>query len=130
MKTILPDTNALVDFLNGDRALSAAIETADRLLVVPIVLGEFFAGLRQDARSRRQDNALANLMEDPAVEYAGFSENTPLFYAKTFQYLKARGTPIPTNDLWIAAFALETGSELLTRDHHFTTIPTLLLARF
>ena len=129
MKTILPDTSALVDFLHGDRALSDVIETADRVLITPIVLGEFFAGLKRDARSRTQNNILSNLMEDSAVEYAGFTENTPLFYAKVFQYLKQIGKPIPTNDMWIAAFALETGSEILTRDLHFSRIPMLLIAQ-
>ena len=127
MRSLLPDTNVLVDFLNGDHVLSDIIETADRLVVTPIVLGEFFAGLGPDTRSRRHNNALSNLMEDAAVEYFAFSENTPLFYARTYQFLKAQGTPIPTNDIWIAAFAQETGSVLLTRDRHFQYIPTLLV---
>ncbi len=127
MRSLLPDTNVLVDFLNGVRGLSDIIETADRLVITPIVLGEFFAGLGPDVQSRRHDNALANLMEDAAVEYSAFSESTPLFYARTFQFLKAQGTPIPTNDIWVAAFAQETGSVLLTRDRHFRHIPTLLI---
>ncbi len=127
MRILLPDTNVLVDYLNGNRGLSDILETADRVLVTPIVMGEFLAGLGANARSRRQDNALANLMEDASVEYVSFSENTPLFYARTYQFLKSQGTPIPTNDIWIAAFTQETGAVLLSRDRHFLNIPTLLV---
>jgi len=128
MKSILLDTNVLVDFMNGDKALSAIISSADRVVLPSVVLGEFHAGLDNSVRGRRQLAVLTDIMSDSAVEYIGATENTPVFYAKIFRHLKAAGTPIPANDIWVAAFALETGSELLTRDQHFARIPMLLLS--
>ena len=53
------------------------------------------------------------------------TRRTGHIYAQLFAGLKKAGTPIPTNDIWIAASALECGGVLLTNDHHFQHIPNL-----
>ena len=125
MKTVALDTNVLIDAFHGDESFRARMASADRILVSPVVYAEFMAGF-DDTRAGRaaKDRFRAFLTLDP-VELTAIGEETADIHVRLFRHLKTQGTPLPQNDLWIAASALEHGAALLTRDAHFDIIPTL-----
>lgn len=125
MKTVALDTNVLIDAFQGDESFRARMASADRILVSPVVYAEFMAGF-DDTRAGRaaKDRFRAFLALDP-VELTAIGEETADIHVRLFRHLKTQGTPLPQNDLWIAASALEHGAALLTRDAHFDIIPTL-----
>ncbi len=125
MKAAVIDTNVLIDcFRSGDR--SSAVEEYDRILLSPVVLGEFRAGIDASTKhGRRAQRQLDEFIDDPAVVIVPCTEDTAEYYAKVYQVLKKSGTPIPTNDIWIASTALEHGAEVLSADGHFACIPML-----
>ena len=125
MKTVALDTNVLIDSFHGDETFRPRMAAADRILVSPVVCAEFLAGF-DDSRAGRvaKERFRAFLDLDP-VEMPFIGEETADIHVRIFRHLKAQGTPLPQNDLWIAASALEHGAVLLTRDAHFDSIPTL-----
>ena len=127
MKAML-DTNFYSAFKLGDADAKEALAKADEILIPTPVLGELRAGFRAGRREAANLKELEDFMASPRVRVHALGEETAIFYAEVHGALKAAGTPIPTNDLWIAAAALETGSLLLTRDAHFAAVAGLLRA--
>ena len=128
MNALLPDTNVLIDFFKGDAAAAGTIASFDRILLCTTVLGEYKAGIDCTTKAGRAYAVkLAAFMEDPAVRVVGGTVITADYYARVFQELKRKGSPIPQNDLWIAAFALEHSATLFSHDTHFSDIPMLKL---
>ena len=76
-------------------------------------------------RAKATIEALSKLMAMPNTRLSPVSEATVRHYSKTYNLLKKNGTPIPTNDIWVAASTLEVGGVLFTRDRHFLKIPML-----
>jgi len=117
------DTNALSAWADGNLACRPAFAEASRLVVPVIVLGEYHYGIRQSRhRSRYEDWLTKNLL---FAEIQPVSEITASHYADLRIRLKTNGTPIPANDVWIAAIALELKLPLLSNDHHFDMIREL-----
>jgi len=117
------DTNALSAWADGNPACRPAFAEASRLVVPVIVLGEYHYGIRQSRhRSRYEDWLTKNLL---FAEIQPVSEITASHYADLRIRLKTNGTPIPANDVWIAAIALELKLPLLSNDNHFDMIREL-----
>jgi tRNA(fMet)-specific endonuclease VapC len=117
------DTYALSAWADGNPACRPAFAEASRLVVPVIVLGEYRYGIRQSRhRSRYEDWLTKNLL---FAEIQPVSEITASHYADLRIRLKTNGTPIPANDIWIAAIALELKLPLLSNDHHFDMIREL-----
>lgn len=93
-----------------------------------VVLGEIKAGFQGGSHYRRNELLLAQFMAKPTVGVLMPGSETAEHYARLFIQMKRAGTPIPDNDLWIAAAALEHNLTLVTRDRHFSRIPQLLRA--
>ena len=129
MKLIL-DTNAYVGFKRGYPALVDYITRAEAILVSPVVLGELLFGFRNGSRLDRNMAELDRFLSHPAVETIAVTEITSDRYARIAAQLKRQGTPIPSNDIWIAAQTMETGAELVTMDHHFENIRGLVYRLF
>ena len=126
MRSILVDTNVLISFIEkGDKALGRVLSKYDELVVSPVILGEYRAGISATKKGRESQSALEQLFETDSVREIEMTGKTAVYYAKIFQDLKARGKPIPTNDIWIAATALERGLELCSFDDHFSNVPML-----
>ena len=121
----LLDTNVLIDMANGADRFNDRISRAPRVLVSPIVHGEFMAGIRGSARSRTRKRSYDIFLSLPNVVRAPLSNVTGDNYAKLWQFLSDIGRRIPSNDVWIAAHAMELGATLVTTDHHFDSIPNL-----
>ncbi|MBR6021052.1 MAG: PIN domain-containing protein [Kiritimatiellae bacterium] len=125
MKTILPDTNVLIDFFAGDRSFGDELSSADRILVTPAIAAEYLSGLRDAPRDHIRRRVFESFLSAPVVEFVPHDRDTANRYASIHQYLRGTGTPIPSNDVWIAASALQHGAAILTRDRHFSSIPLL-----
>ena len=120
------DTNRLTDLFQGDTRLADQLSACDEVWIPLFVLAEIKAGFHGGSRSQPNEALLQRLL---AKETAGVllpDRETAEHYARLFVQLKRAGTPIPSNDLWIAALALEHDLRLITRDGHFDRIPQLL----
>ncbi|MHC4473661.1 MAG: PIN domain-containing protein [Planctomycetota bacterium] len=125
---LLLDTNAYVAVARGHPEVAALVRRAERLLFSVVVLGELLSGFRAGSRERRNRQELLEFLDSPWVELAPVTEVTADRYGRVVAQLKEKGTPIPTNDAWLAAQALETGADLLTFNRHFETVEGLALA--
>ena len=125
MKTVLPDSNVIIDLFNGIRAAAPRLADADRILVSPTVLGEVFAGFSDSAKDRSRKAVMEDFLALPYVEVPYVTETTSEYYAGLHRYLKGAGRKIPDNDLWMASQALENAALIVTRDSHFLDIPNL-----
>ena len=123
---LLIDTNAYSGFKRGDAATVEAIARAEEILIPVPVLGELRVGFRGGAREARDLLELEEFLDTPRVSVQPMGEETAIRYAEIYAGLKSTGNPIPTNDLWIAASALETGSILLSRDARFDLVPGII----
>lgn len=117
------DTNALSALADGDETLLARLDTALELCVPVIVLGEFRFGIRQSRYRRSYEKWLDAALHDLTI--LPVLESTTQEYAALFQELRNAGTPIPTNDVWIAALCREHRLSIISRDSHFSAVPGL-----
>lgn len=124
MPRYLVDTSAYSAFKRGHAGALDAIQRASRSAVTPIVLGELSSGFLSGAERMRAKNRreLELFLSSPRVDVLPLDAETAETYAVIHQALRARATPIPTNDLWIAASAMQHGFAVLTADHHFRKV--------
>jgi predicted nucleic acid-binding protein len=117
---LILDTNALSAFADGDEKLLRAIENEAELALPVIVLGEYLYGIQQSRlRASYESWIKVNL---PFFDLLPIARETAERYSEIRRELRAAGTPIPTNDLWIAALAKHHRMRLVTRDVHFRAI--------
>jgi len=121
------DTNRYSDLCRGDAVVTDLVVRAEEVFVPFVVVGELRSGFAAGATSRANERTLQRFLAKPGVDILLASEATTHHYAMLHLQLRARGKPIPTNDLWIAALAIEHGLALATRDAHFAHIPQLVL---
>jgi len=119
------DTNRYVDLCKGLAATVALLETCDEILLPFVVLGELRAGFAHGRRTAENERLLRRflLKDDVRVLYA--DDQTTHHYASVFRQLRRQGTPIPTNDMWLAALVLQHNLVLHARDRHFDRLPQL-----
>ncbi|MFW5975640.1 MAG: type II toxin-antitoxin system VapC family toxin, partial [Desulfosalsimonas sp.] len=129
MKLIL-DTNAYVGFKLNNKEIVEYLIRADKILISPVVLGELMFGFRSGSRYKTNMAELNRFLSHPSVEGIKLTEITSDRYSRIASQLKKQGTPIPTNDIWIAAQTMETGAELVTMDRHFEKINGLVYCLF
>lgn len=122
------DTNALSAWADGNPACRQAFIEASRLIVPVIVLGEYQYGIRQSRHRARYEEWLEENL--PYAEVHPITAAMADRYASLRLHLKTTGTPIPANDLWIAALTLELQLPLLSNDGHFDLIPGLIRLSF
>ena len=120
------DTNRLTDLFQGDAALAERLGLCDEVWIPLVVLAEIKAGFLGGTERHRNEILLRKLLSKATVGVLLPDRETAEHYARLFVQLKRAGTPIPDNDLWIAALALQHDLLLITRDKHFEKIPQLL----
>ncbi len=123
---ILLDTSAYIAFLKGHTGIKQTIQKADEINLNPVVLGELLAGFMKGKRAAQNREILQEFMGSPRVRLMAIDEETSERYAAIFNYLREKGTPIPTNDLWIAATAMQFGLRVVTTDRHFQQVPQVM----
>ena len=129
MKIVL-DTSAYVGFKRNEVEMVEFIVRAELILFSPVVLGELMFGFRNGTRFEENMGDLNRFINHEAVELAQIGGITSDRYSRIAAQLKQQGTPIPTNDIWIAAQTMEHGAELITSDHHFERISGLVYTIF
>jgi tRNA(fMet)-specific endonuclease VapC len=120
------DTNRLVDLFRGDAKLARRLEVCEEVWLPLIVLAEIKAGFYGGSQQHRNEVLLQRFLAKATVGVLLPGRETAEQYARLFVQLKRAGTPIPDNDLWIAALVLEHDLILITRDRHFNRVPQLL----
>jgi predicted nucleic acid-binding protein len=95
------------------------------VLLSAVVVGELMYGFRRGAKHRRNVTELREFVADPHVEWLPVTLDTADRYARIASALRDRGTPIPSNDIWIAAHAMEHGADLISFDAHFELVAGL-----
>lgn len=120
------DTNRLTDLFQGDTSLAEWLGACEEVWIPLIVLAEIQAGVYGGTQQHRNQVLLRKLLSKATVGVLLPGRETAEQYARLFIQLKRAGTPIPDNDLWIAALVLEHDLILITRDRHFQKIPQLL----
>ena len=126
MRPILLDTNAYAAFKRGDQAILEILQYAETIGISPIVLGELLSGFDHGSKSKKNRKELQQFLESSRIKIYDITLDTAQFFSQIYTTLKSKGRPIPTNDMWIAAQALEHGCVVCTFDKHFQAIENLL----
>jgi tRNA(fMet)-specific endonuclease VapC len=116
------DTSAYSNFQRGNREVVTLLDRAERVGVPTIALGELRTGFLLGGRRERNEAELEDFLDNPVVEVLGVDPETSRHYAAIVADLRQAGTPLPTNDIWIAAVAARNGTTVLTCDEHFESI--------
>ena len=125
MRAVLLDTNAYAKYLRGDPVVLEALAGAGLVYMSVIVLGELFAGFRHGSMEKVNRQILESFLGKAVVRVLEATRETADYFGLIRTSLKKAGRPLPANDVWIAAHALETGSVLVTYDPHFLGVPGL-----
>lgn len=122
------DTNALSAFVDGAPGLAPLVQKADELAIPVVVLGEYRFGVLQSRRRLECERWLQEHLS--AHQILAVSEATTFYYADLRVELKRAGTPIPSNDVWIAALSRQHRMPVLSRDRHFDSVAGLRRVRW
>lgn len=117
------DTSAYSAFKRGHHGVVEALARAERIALPPIVLGELLGGFRAGLRESKNREELERFLASPRVDVVPLDVETAERYGEIFAHLRSAGTPIPTNDIWIAATAMQWGLRVHTTDPHFERVP-------
>jgi tRNA(fMet)-specific endonuclease VapC len=123
--TLALDTNRYIDLCRGDAQVVEAVEAAEVVWLPFIVIGELRAGFAVGREGPRNEAGLRRFLLKPGVRVLYADEQTTYHYATLYRQLRKQGTPIPTNDMWIAALVLQHSLALYDRDRHFDALPQL-----
>jgi predicted nucleic acid-binding protein len=125
MSTILLDTNAYSLFVGGDNKIKKAFDEARLVYLSATSVGELYAGFLKGNRLNENMSTLNNFFKLEKVTLLAITRKTSEIYGKVAFQLHKAGTPIPQNDIWVAASAIESKSVVVTYDSHFLAIPKL-----
>lgn len=119
------DTNRYTDMCRGIADVVDTVEAADEVWLPFVVLGELRAGFAVGSQGPRNEAVLRRFLLKPGVAVLYADEQTTHHYAQVYRQLRKQGTPVPTNDMWIAALVLQHSLVLYDRDAHFDALPQL-----
>ena len=126
MKKVLIDTNIYSLAMKGDSEVVKVLRTIDLIGFSSISAGELYSGFKGAGREDKNREELDIFLDSPRVVVHPIDMETAEFYASILNNLKVAGTPVPTNDIWIAAVAFQHGYKIFTKDKHFNLIPGLV----
>lgn len=124
MKVLL-DTNAYTALLKGDAGVARVVRRSESVLVSTVVAGELLFGFRNGSRFEANRRQLEEFLANPYVSLLPVGLVTADRFGRLAAALRRKGTPLPTNDIWIAAHAMESGADLLSFDQHFGQVDGL-----
>jgi tRNA(fMet)-specific endonuclease VapC len=119
------DSNRYTDLCRGEPAVVEIVRGADEIHVPLIVLAEQRAGFAHGRWREKNEQVLTRFLHNPGVFVLAPDEQTTRVYADLYAYLRKKGRPIPTNDLWIASLVVQHGLVLFDRDSDFDALPQL-----
>ena len=127
MIRVMLDTSAYSAFMRGHPEIKLALQRADEIYLNAIVLGELLAGFIRGKHRRKNERELRTFLSSPRVSLVEMDEDTAQRYAGILDSLWRAGTPIPTNDIWIAASAMQYGLHILTTDAHYQKVTQVIV---
>jgi predicted nucleic acid-binding protein len=127
MRRIAIDTNIYTSFKVNDQSVVETFRNCDIIGVDITVIAELFSGFSLGDKEKKNRQELEEVINSPRVEILPHDLETADYYALIVKRLRAKGRPIPTNDIWIAANAMKHGLALYSFDSHFEEIEGLLL---
>ena len=125
MKKVLIDTNIYSLAMKGDDNVVDALRKIDLIGFSAISVGELYSAFKGGSRETGNREELNIFLDSPRVVVHTIDVETADFHASILNNLKVAGTPVPTNDIWIAAVAFQHGYKMFTKDKHFNLIPGL-----
>lgn len=120
------DTNRYVDLCKGVDETVRLVATAEAVFLPFVVVAELRAGFAQGRRTAENERVLRRFLLKDGVHVLYADDQTTVHYAGVFRQLRTQGTPIPTNDMWIAALVLQHNTALHDRDGHFDRLPQIV----
>ena len=127
---LLLDTSAYSAFMRGHEKIRVMVRTNEEIFLNSIVVGELMAGFIKGGRRKKNEDELRRFLMSPRVSLLDVSEETAERYAVILNSLWQAGSPIATNDIWIAASAMEHGLRVVTTDEHYDKIPQIMVDYF
>jgi tRNA(fMet)-specific endonuclease VapC len=122
---ILLDTDAYSGLMRGSETVAARARRAEGILLSSVVVGELLYGFRNGNRYEENRSQLEAFLANRFVQFLPVTFATADRFGLIGAALRRKGTPIPSNDIWIAAHALETGADLISIDDHFRHVDGL-----
>lgn len=123
---VLLDTNAYSALMRGHEGVAERVRRAEQVLLSAVVAGELMFGFRCGSRFEKNMEELERFLENPYVAFISVTMTTADRFSRVAAFLRRKGKPIPTNDIWIAAHAMETGADMISFDEHFDIIEGLV----
>ena len=127
MKNLLIDTNIYTYAFSGNTEVIRILQRTQNISICAITIGELLSGFKAGSKENINKAELEEFLDSPRVQLIGIDEDTAEFYSEIHTALKKKGKPLPTNDIWVAATALQYGLKLYTNDQHFKYVPGLVL---
>ena len=127
---LLLDTNAYAALMRGHAGVAGRVRRAEQVLLSAVVAGELIFGFRNGSRYEENMQDLVDFLDHRHVAFLPVSLTTSDRFGRIAALLRRKGKALPTNDIWIAAHAIESGAELLSSDRHFASIDGLIWTRF
>ena len=113
------DSSAYIELIRGKRAIANYLAICDEIVIPAAVVAELTEGFCMARDVERQTLALGRFLDRPNVRFRAADYAVAIRYGFIARQLRRKGTPLPVNDVWIAATALEEGASILSYDHHF-----------
>ncbi|NOT22459.1 MAG: type II toxin-antitoxin system VapC family toxin [Nitrospiraceae bacterium] len=127
MSRVLLDTSGYSAFMRGDAVVKEMLQTVDAVYVNSVVLGELRVGFLRGRTRQKNEERLRQFLASSRVSIVAVDDETAERYAVILDALWTAGTPIPTNDIWIASSAMQYGLTVITTDAHYLKIPQILV---
>jgi tRNA(fMet)-specific endonuclease VapC len=122
---ILLDTNAYSAMMRGHEGVAERVRRAEQVLLSAVVAGELMFGFRRGSRYEKNMGELEAFLENHYVQFLPVTLTTADRFTRIAASLRQKERPIPTNDIWIAAQAMESGADMISFDPHFDSIDGL-----
>ena len=126
---MLLDSNAYSLLMRGHEQVAELVRSSEEIILSAIVIGELMYGFRWGSQFDRNASALLSFLDNPYVSFLPVGPITADRYSIIAASIRAKGRPIPTNDIWIAAQVMESGAELISADEHFTHVDGIAWTR-
>jgi tRNA(fMet)-specific endonuclease VapC len=127
MRKVTIDTNIYSAFKQNNKSVVRQFQNFDLIGIDITVLAELYSGFKMGSKERRNRDELEEFINNPRISLFYHDESTAEYYAHIMTNLRSKGKPIPTNDIWIAAVALQNGLALYTLDKYFENVDGLIL---
>lgn len=130
MNAVMVDTSAYSASLRNHAEVVRVLRGASAIHLSPVAIGELLAGFRRGKYRAKNEGELEEFMRSDRVQVPPLDGDTAERYAEIHAALLQAGAPLPTNDIWIAASAMQHGLAVLTTDKHFLKVPQILVNCF